>query len=261
LREPRGFCEKVNWRIVYDQRPVWEWTCDKVRSKEYAATRSPGILIPEVMWFGTDLVELESREISGRWVLKSNRTSKHVVLGEGRPSVEQLRRETADWTDFQRRELGESAYRFATPGFLLERWIETEGDDAPPDYKVLVFDGVAQAIQVHRSRFTGHRASLFDRDWNRIPSRQTHVLPDEHDVPRPRHLEELIRRAEEIGSGFDSIRVDLYDTAEGVWFGETSPYSWSGFRPFSPPEVELWLGSFWTLPDLRSRRSRRRPVG
>ncbi len=252
LRNPQGINDKINWRIVYDHRPIWDWTCDKLAAKKVAAERSQGILIPEVLWTGTDLRELADLPISGRWILKPNSSSHDVLPGQGQPDIAALLEATRDWNHaFTDHGLREYAYRHAQRVFVLERWIGSS-DEPPADYKVFVFDGVAKAVQVHRNRFEGHRSSLYTRDWQRLLARQWHIKPDEIDVPRPEHLEEILRRAEEIGAGFDSIRVDLYDTAEGVWFGETTPYSWSGTAPFIPMEVELELGSYWTLPDRAS---------
>lgn len=260
LSDPRGINEKLNWRILYDRRSIWEWTCDKLRSKEEAARRSPGVLIPEVLWSGTDLLELGRLGLQGRWILKSNNSSKDVIIGEGAPDIAAISSAVARWQDFQLSHLGEWAYSRAARVLVVERWIGMNSEP-PIDYKVFVYAGVARFIHVHRARFSGHRASLYDRDWNRIPCCQSHIPPDEQDLPRPQHLAELLTRAEEIGAGFDSIRVDLFDTEEGVWFGETTPYSWSGFRPFTPASVELELGSYWTLPDLPGRRVLRRTVG
>jgi hypothetical protein len=260
LSDPRGINEKLNWRILYDRRAIWDWTCDKLRSKHEAARRSPGILIPEVLWSGSDVRELAGLGLEGRWLLKSNNSSKDMIVGEGAPNVSEISTAVAAWQDFQLSHLGEWAYGRAARVLLVERWIG-ESPDPPVDYKVFVYAGVARFIHVHRSRFSGHRASLYDREWNRIPCRQAHILPDEQDVPAPPHLDELLARAEQIGAGFDSIRVDLFDTEDGVWFGETTPYSWSGFRPFTPESVELELGSYWTLPDLPRRWAARRAVG
>lgn len=260
LKNPVGINEKIHWRVLFDQREIWDWTCDKVRSKIEAQRRSPGILVPEVIWSGTDPHELSDLALDGRWIFKSNRSSKDVFIGDGPPDPAELVDFMKRWDDFQWKDLGESAYAHAAPVAVVERWI-SDSPEAPLDYKVFVYDGVARYIHVHRARFSGHRSSLFTRDWVRVASRQSHIVPDEIDLPKPEHLAELLTRAEQIGAGFDFVRVDLYDTADGVWFGEVTPYSWSGFRPFTPASVEVELGSYWTLPDLPTRRVPPRRVG
>ncbi len=260
VSNPVGLNDKINWRILYDRREIWHWTCDKLLSKEYAVRRSPGILLPDVLWVGTDLRELAELGLEGRWILKANRSSNDVIVGSGAPNIAALAAEVATWNDFQWRDLGEFAYGYAAPVLLLERWLG-DTDEPPMDYKIHVYDGVARFVQIHRNRFAGHRASMFTRDWVRIESSQSHAIPDEITLPRPARLDEMLGRAEQIAEGFDYIRVDFFETPEGVWFGETTPYSWSGTRPFSPESVERELGRYWTLPDLSGSQEQGEPVG
>lgn len=249
LRDPQGINEKINWRILHDHRDVWNWTCDKLESKRRVQALSPGILLPDVLWSGEDVTELAHIALSGRWILKSNSSSQDLLLGTGSPNIAEVVSVVEKWkTDFQWRVNGERAYARARRVAILERWIG-ESDQPPMDYKVFVFHGAALYVHVHSHRFTGHRASLYTRDWQMVPTRQAHIEPHSEPVARPQHLAELLRRAEEIAAGFDFLRVDLYDTEVGVWFGETTPYSWSGLRPFLPRSYEIEIGNHWNLPD------------
>jgi hypothetical protein len=63
----------------------------------------------------------------------------------------------------------------------------------------------------------------------------------------------MIKLAEEIAAEFDFMRVDLFDTPHGVFFGETTPYPGSGLSPFSPNSFDYFLGSHWSLPPLDSK--------
>lgn len=260
LRTPLGLNEKINWRILYDRRSIFDWTCDKLESKRRAAELSPGILLPEVLWSGEDLSELAGIAVEGRWIMKSNSSSQDVIVGEGTPDIDLIAVRIARWkTDFQWKVNGERAYAHARRAVILERWI-SESSEPPNDYKVLVYEGVARYVHVHTTRFTGHEASLYTREWAFLDGvRQHHIPPNTAPVPRPPHLEEILYRAEQIAAGFDFMRVDLYDTEEGVWFGETTPYAWSGFRPFIPDAVERELGSHWHLPTRREVRGNRGP--
>ena len=47
LVHPRTLSEKLQWRILYDRRPLLQVTCDKVAVREYVAARvGPQHLIP-----------------------------------------------------------------------------------------------------------------------------------------------------------------------------------------------------------------------
>jgi hypothetical protein len=58
----------------------------------------------------------------------------------------------------------------------------------------------------------------------------------------------MLRHATELSAGFDFIRVDLFATERGIWFGEFTPYPGAGLSPFEPPEFDAELGSRWRLP-------------
>ena len=68
--------------------------------------------------------------------------------------------------------------------------------------------------------------------------------------PAPAQLTEMIAIAEQIATGFDFLRVDLYNTDGQVWFGETTAYPMGGFGRYSPPGFDFDLGRWWNLPDL-----------
>ena len=62
----------------------------------------------------------------------------------------------------------------------------------------------------------------------------------------------MLRIAEQIGSAFDFVRVDLYDTGDEVFFGELTIYPGAGYERFATREDDLFFGSFWRLPGNES---------
>ncbi|MGP4031782.1 ATP-grasp fold amidoligase family protein [Pseudarthrobacter sp. 1C304] len=248
LNSPKTFNEKVNWRILNDRRPALMWTCDKVQMKSNVARIDSNVLIPKTLWQGTDLRELNDRTFPERWILKANHRSQCVYIGKGRPDFSLLEKATKSWMQsFQAANLGEWAYTVATPSFLLEEWIG-DGDIAPTDYKFFVFNGVVRMIQVDEDRFQDHKMSLFDRDWNNLAASKD-LWGQTSGTVRPDHLDQMIRIAEVIGSQFDFMRIDLFDTPNGIYFGETTPYPGGGLSPFTPRSFDVELGTYWDLPD------------
>lgn len=250
LRDPQTLNEKINWRVVRDGREALQWTCDKLESKRRAALLAPDVLIPRTLWSGEKLEQSALDGVSGRWLLKNNAGSGNVIIGDGTPNVESLARQMSSWdVGRQAKILRERAYAHAQPGVLVEEWVG-RGDALPIDYKVFVFGGAARFITAHSDRFDDHRASIYTPDWKRIDARLPHAPEHPSDLPRPEHLDALVSIAERIAIDFEFLRVDLFDTAEGVWFGETTPYPWSGLGPLLPASFEREAGSFWTLPVL-----------
>jgi hypothetical protein len=51
--------------------------------------------------------------------------------------------------------------------------------------------------------------------------------------------------AEELSKGIDFIRVDLYETKDGVKFGELTNYPDGGSKKFEPKIYNTILGASW----------------
>ena len=249
-RAVETFSDKVNWRILYDRRPLLEGTCDKLWMKEHAArVASDLVRVPETLWSGTDLVGLSGVALPERWVLKPNHSTKRVILGEGPPDVEALLRQTAGWLEENLSSpTGEWASRHARPVFLVEEFIGRPGE-VPADFKVYVFDGVPRLIQVHSDRFVEHHSRVYSTTWEALPWSTGH--PSGPEVERPRRLREMLSAAALLAQDFDMLRVDFYEQDDVLWFGELTPYPGSGLVTLDP-EMERQLGQWWRLPS-RSR--------
>jgi hypothetical protein len=88
--------------------------------------------------------------------------------------------------------------------------------------------------------------AFHDRDWQRRYWYLT--TPARPDIlPRPECLDELIALAERVAAGYDHVRVDFFETGDGLRIGEITLYSWSGLLPFRPAEADAILGSYWSI--------------
>lgn len=249
LADPRRFTDKVNWRILHDRREMIGVACDKLAGKELARTATRGaVRIPTTLWTGTDLADLAAVDLPDAWILKPTHRFGKIIAGSGRPHIPGLRARTRGWLfNWNWHVMGEWGYSRATPRFVVEERIG-DGRTFPSDYKFFVFDGVARYVLQVADRAADSRASYYDRSWNRVA---TH--PGAEDLPMrpaPAQLTEMIALAEQIATGFDFLRVDLYNTDGQVWFGETTAYPMGGFGRYSPPGFDFDLGRWWNLPDL-----------
>ncbi len=131
VNSPVTFNEKVNWRILKDRRESLAWICDKLAMKDYASkvegAMDHGLRIPQTLWSGTDVGELEEVELPDHWVLKPNHRSGLVFFGRGRPDVPALRHTVENWLrPAEGADLHEWAYLKARPLLIAEEWIGGE---------------------------------------------------------------------------------------------------------------------------------------
>ncbi len=250
LRHPRSFTEKVNWRILYDRRPLLAWTCDKLRMKEEAARH--GVLTPQTYWSGWDLRELVHVPLPEHWVLKPNHRSALVHIGHGPVGdrqVYELERLTCGWLEeTQNSLLGEWAYSQARPCFLVEEMIG--GGPVPPlGYKFFVFGGQPYVLYESSEWWQEHTVRFYTPSWEPLPYFCGYPLGAVSEAPR--RLDEMLRVAALLGKPFDFMRIDLYNVGDAVYLGEFTPYPNGGVQPYLPLTWDRAMGALWHLPDGR----------
>jgi hypothetical protein len=141
----------------------------------------------------------------------------------------------------------EWAYRDVPARIMVEELLLDLDGQIPQDYKIYVFHGRAQLIEVDLERFTDHRRNLFRPDWRPVHARLKYS-PAEHELPRPTSLDEMIYIAEALGQDTDFVRVDLYDIDGRIVFGELTNYPGGGREVFVPESFDVELGECWTIP-------------
>jgi hypothetical protein len=253
FNSPVTFSDKVNWRILYDRRPLLEWTCDKLAMKEYAEKAGlERLRVPRTIWSGSDISDLRTADLPEHWVLKPNHRSGLIHFGAGRADLRELSTVTATWLDtFESSRLREWAYATARPMFLVEELLGPPGAP-PPDYKIFVFDGVPDLIEMV-NRYDGNQQRLYRPDWTPLDTLYgpQAIAPV---APPPPALDRMLDIARQLGKPFDFIRVDLYDLYDvdgSIVFGELTPYPCGGLERFRPASFDVELGEKWRLPALR----------
>jgi hypothetical protein len=247
LRAPRAFSEKVNWRIVYDRRPILGEMCDKLRAKELAVDRVPGLRAPRVLWSGTDAGELAALpDLPDHWVLKPNHRTAMVHFGAGRPDPQWLRERTRGWVeDVLGQRQGEWGYTQARHLIFAEELLGSPGQ-RPDDYKVFCFDGRPFMVQHDQGRSDRrHGRHFMTPDWQLLPVASGHGDP--HAPVRPPEFDALLDAAVRLSNGLDFVRVDFYLIDDEVVFGELTAYPGGGLEAWQPRSFDRELGSQWTL--------------
>ena len=276
FRNPLGFGEKMQWRILNDHRELMRWTADKLAQKEYARgvfaahPELVGVKMPETYWAGSDVRELRAlaAQLPSHWVFKPNHSCKRFRLigastAEGpTPTAnwDQLERLGRRWCarDEEMYKMGHWAYGFARIGLIAEEWIGS--GVRPTELKVLSFGGRAHSIMANEDFGTARwRVAYYDANFERsdtgldfaVPSDAPEVLPAMSLQLRG----QLIAAAEALSAPFDFMRVDFYLHDGALWLGELTPYSGSGLVAVRR-EYDAERGTHWQLPDLQAHDPR-----
>ena len=59
---------------------------------------------------------------------------------------------------------------------------------------------------------------------------------------KPKRLDVMLSIAKRLSVGFDYVRIDLFHTEEGIYFGEITPFHQGGLAPILPRDWDRKLG-------------------
>ena len=117
------------------------------------------------------------------------------------------------------------------------------------DYKFYCFNGVPQVLLIASNRFTTHNFNYFDMTFHPLPITSVDGNPiDPSLINKPKLFEEMKTVAQKLSQGKTHVRVDLYEIAGKVYFGELTFFDSSGFDNLNSDKIDLEWGSWMTLP-------------
>jgi hypothetical protein len=247
VTSPQTFNEKVLYRILFDRRPVLTRLADKAAVRSYVEARLGRQILPRLYHLTTRPETLPFDELPQKFVLKPTHGSGWVKIVTDKSLLDRTAtiKICTKWLNQSYYEkTREWHYKHIEPRIIVEEFIDEGTGAAPNDYKLFVFAGSVEVIQVDAGRFTDHRRRLYSPAWKKLDVRFEY---DDitTDVPAPSHLKEMIASAEVLGKDLDFIRADFYDTADGLYFGELTAAPEAALGRFAPKEYDHYLGRRW----------------
>ncbi|HXG99089.1 MAG TPA: ATP-grasp fold amidoligase family protein [Sphingomicrobium sp.] len=238
LKRPQFFNEKVQWRKLCDRDLSLAALTDKLYAKSLAADIiGPSLVIP-TLWQGEQLPGSPPWPMP--FIVKSNHGCGQFVVVRCDRDWTRAQRESPKWLVRAYGEwLDEWHYRRAGRTLIVEPFIGPK-NGLPNDYKIFVFAGVAEFIQVHVDRGANHRWVQYDRQWTKLSN-------SPETIEAPVQLTQMLLAAEQIAFGRDHLRVDFYEIDGRLWFGETCLFPGSGLDPFDPLSLHETFGHLWGI--------------
>lgn len=272
---PLTFNDKVRYRIAYDRRPHLTTFADKVAVRDYVTDRVGADYLTPQYGVHRSSAEIDWASLPREYVVKASHGSGAVVLVSQQADTDArlpARTRWVGWDRFAVRpehasrtllaplvdkwmtlnyEFGpgrfpEWAYRDVPRRIITEHLLVGPDGEAPVDIKFFVFDGVCRLLYIGAGDDEGYHRNLFTPAG--VP-----ILVDYGyrraavDPPLPATLAGFVSVAEELGRGVDFVRVDLYDLAGRIVFGELTNYPAAGVDDFRPARFDEELGACWNL--------------
>ncbi len=249
LKRPRTLNEKILWRRLQGDPPLFETLCDKVAARGYVAERVGAELLIECYGVYERPEDIPWKTLPGPCVVKASHGSGWVLTVDDPSAVDaaEVTPTLARWlrTDYST-VWRERQYRWVPRRLIVERRLGDSGDGVV-DFKLLCFHGSPKVILVAHGLAQGEpRTAFYAPSWERLP--MTWGKKPGPTIEAPRNLDRMLEVAASLSRDLDFVRVDLYSTGDRVYFGELTLTPLGGFMPIEPREYDTWLGDFWALP-------------
>ena len=133
---------------------------------------------------------------------------------------------------------------------FAEEYLEPfEGNDLF-DYKMQMFNDKFGYCLLCSNRAKNIKMDFFDENYNHLPISKGagHNKKNEAVYDKPKQWEEMLKISKILGKQFPLLRVDFYNTSEGIKLGELTLFGGSGFSFFHPKQYDFIFGSMIELP-------------
>lgn len=251
LESPQTFNEKIQWLKLYDRKDEYSLFVDKCEAKKIVEKKiGSKYIIPTIgVWDDPDDIDFDA--MPSQFVLKCNHNSgvgmcicKDKNLINKRKVKANLRKGLRQDYYITAREW---PYKNVKRKVLAEQYMVDESGLELKDYKIFCFNGEPKYIQVDFGRFTKHERNLYDVAWKYMGFASLYPTNENHEIPKPICLGEMLEIARTLSKGTPFMRVDLYVIGKDIYFGEMTLHHGSGFEPFSPFEWDKKLGDLINL--------------
>lgn len=251
LNNPKTFNEKLQWLKLYNRRPEYTVYADKYAVRSYIAnTIGEEYLIPLIAVYDS-VDEINWEKLPKQFALKYSHGSGTNIICKDRSELD-IRTSTKklkkwmkmNWFWFGR----EWPYTNIKPKILCEKYIVDGSGKDLKDYKFMCFNGVPKLIHVISERKGSHHfLNYFNLDWKEVDlPREKKKNPSM--LTKPIYLEKMIEISKTLSQDIPFVRIDLYSTEYGIYFGEITFFPTSGYIGFAKEEDDALLGSWIRLP-------------
>ncbi len=259
LDNPRTLNEKMQWLKLntYYNNPVVRKCADKYAVRDYVISKGCGEILNPLYHVYSSASEIEWNELPEEFVLKCNHGSGGNIICRNKNNLDS-RDTITKLNKWMKQEYGLSRVEYSYEGIpkkiICEKFIETEDEKPPKDYKIFCSYGVPKMVFVASDRYEGNtKFDYYTPEWEWIPVKNGH--PNRGDtLPKPKMWDQMLKYASVLSKDFPLVRVDLYCEFGKIIFGELTFLHFGGTTAFDPKEYDRIFGDLFPIDDLLGKK-------
>lgn len=258
INNPKTYSEKIQVLKLTQTSSIYKIVADKYTVKEYVRDKIGSEYVIPLLWVGNRPKEIPYESLPKSFVIKCTHDSGSVIIVWDKESLDKklvntkLSYHLRCNTYLYSRELN---YKNMPRRIIVEELI-TDNLKIPIDYKIYCYYGEPKLIAVCVDRFSVQKNYFYDLQWNLLQF-QIQSMPDkefsleesqEHSLPKPERLQEMLSICRTLSQGFPYVRLDLYAIKKRVYFGEFTFYPCGGRRKVANDPIDKQMGEWLRLP-------------
>ncbi|MCX7548386.1 ATP-grasp fold amidoligase family protein [Xanthomarina sp. F1114] len=257
MENPKTLNEKINWLKLNDRRDIHTICADKIRVREYVTEKIGKQFLIPLVFKSYDINDLVPANLPDKpFIIKTNHDSSggEIIRDKTKVNWKKLHKKFRKLLSKNYYYIGkEWQYKNIKPGILVEQLLVEENGQVPFDYKFHCFNGKVEVIHVDIDRYSNHKRNCYNPKWELLPftwsmwKNNKPLWPNGKHVDKPVQLDKMITIAERLSEPFPYVRIDLYEFASEVLFGEITFHHGSGLEIIHPKEWDLKLGNLVTI--------------
>lgn len=254
-KEPETFNQKIQFRKLYENNPLYSICADKYRVREYVKEKiGEEYLIP--LYLVTDkLTEEQWDKLPNSFVAKANHNSGPVQIVKDKNKVDK-KKIIKELNNQLKIDYGiismEKFYSDIPRKIIVEKYLEFRKEQDLRDYKFYCFDAKSKYCQLIKNRNTNETIDFYDKNWIKqefagLTTTNRSLIRDS----KPYNYELMQKLASKLSKDLDFVRVDLYNIEGKIYFGELTFCPASGLGKFVPEKWNYIIGDFWKQTKLK----------
>lgn len=260
LENPQTFSEKIQWRKLRDNNPIFLTLSNKYLARGYITDklgqeRAENLMVP-LLQYEKDPANVDFSVLPAQFVLKATHGSGMNLIVEDASKLDELatRKLMRKWlmTHYAIRD-HEWNYTKTPKGILVEALISNPSQLV--DVKLFFFSGKVRIILMIERKAGREFSTFFDALKKPLDVEKIDT-PKNPEAALPAELDEMIECGEVLSQDMDFVRVDFLSTPNRFFIGELTQHPNSGMLPFDPLSADRVFGSHWRLPMEKSVNTR-----
>ena len=262
LDDPKTLNEKMEWLKLNYFQPFYIECCDKYLVHNYLKKKLGKDIAPRLLFVTQDPKELTYENIKEfPCIIKtSNGSGTNLIVKSKEQYSEKYIQHVFEkyivLSDLHTAMSREHQYDIEKAYIVVESLLKDINGGIPNDYKFLFLNGELEFIYCSVDRLGANVRQVYDKDWNRLhfawvagANKEIFEKYDESEsIERPRSFEEMVRISSILAKDFPMVRIDFYDSDEGLYIGEITLHHGSARDKFYPSEYDMYYGQKLILP-------------